>query len=104
MYEETIFKCGIKYSFIIALKDVRRFNVIINLVAYRLPLSAKLARVYNAFHISQLRKYVPCPNHDIVLDIIEVTKNLVYDKCFVYILDYRVKQLHNKSIPLVKIL
>jgi len=71
---------------------------------YRLELPAKLEYVYNVFHISQLQKYVPDLNHVIIAELVEVTKNLVYKERHVQILDYRVKQLQNKSIPLVKVL
>jgi len=60
--------------------------------------------VHNVFHISQLQKYVPDPNHIIEAEPIEITKNLTYEEHLVQILDRRVKQLRSKSIPLVKVL
>ena len=56
------------------------------------------------FYISQLSKNVPDPNHVIITEPIEVVENLMYEERPVQILDCRVKQLRNKSIPLVKVL
>ena len=87
-------------------KAVRRFNMKgklspryidpyeiiekLNPMVYRFDLQAELEHAHNAFHISQLIKYVPDPNYVIIADPVEV--------------DYRVKQLRNKNIPLEKIL
>jgi len=68
----------------------------LNLAAYRLDLPVELGHIDNVFHISQLRKYIPNPDHAIVYDPIEVIRDLVYEECLVQILDHRVKQLHNK--------
>ena len=73
-------------------------------MAYRLDLPAELEHVHNVFHISQLRKYVPNPNHVIISESVEVAENLVYGEHPVQILYYRVKQLQNKSILMVKVL
>jgi len=73
----------------------------LNPVAYRLDLPTEVKHVHNIFHISQLRKYVPDLNHTIIAEPIEVAKNLMYEERRVQILDYSVKQLRNKSIPLV---
>jgi len=73
-------------------------------VAYRLNLPIELGYEHNVFHISQLWKYVPDPNHIIEAKPIEVVKNLAYEEYPAQILDRRVKQLRNKSIPLAKIL
>jgi len=76
----------------------------LNPVAYRLDLSVELEHVHNVFHISQLRKYTPDPNHAIVSEPIEITADLVYEEQPIQILDRRIKQLRNKQIPLVKVL
>ena len=39
-----------------------------------------------------------------MLESIEIAENLVYEKCSVQILDYIVKELHNKSLPLFKVI
>jgi len=102
------------------IKGVRRFNIRgklspryigpyeiiekLNPVAYKLNLPSELEHVHNVFHISQLRKYIPDSHHVILTEPIEVTENLLYEERPVQILDYRVKQLRNKNIPLVKVL
>ena len=53
---------------------------------------------------TQLKKYVPDPHHVIILDLVEVAKNLMYEQCPIQILDYEVKQLCNKNILVVKVL
>ena len=76
----------------------------LNSVAYRLNLPTELEHVHNVSHIFQLRKYVPNPNRIIVTEPVEAAENLMYEEHPVQILDYIVKQLRNKSIPLVKAL
>ena len=73
-------------------------------VAYRLDLPINFEHVNNVFHISQLRKYVPDPDHAIILEALELAENQAYEERPVQILDRRVKYLHNKQIPLVKVL
>jgi len=68
----------------------------LNLVAYHLDLPVELEHVHNVFHISQLRKYIPDPDHTIVTDPIEITEDLVYEEHPIQILDHRIKQLRNK--------
>jgi len=102
-------------------KGVRRFNVKgklsprfvgpydiiekINPVAYRLALPPELQHVHDVFHISQLRKYVYDPAHVIVHEPLNVDADgLTYEELPVRIVDRRVKQLRNKTIPLVKVL
>ena len=64
-------------------------------MAYRLDLPTELKHVHNVFHISQLRKYVPDPQHIIIAEPVEVTENLMYEERPVQILDYRVSfKLH----------
>ena len=65
----------------------------LNPVAYRLDLPAVLKHVHNVFHISPLKKYVPNPNHVIMINPLEVIENLVYKERPVQILNYSVKQL-----------
>jgi len=54
--------------------------------------------------MSQLRKYIPDPDHTLVFEPIEITGDLVYGKRPVQMLDRRIKQLRNKQISLVKVL
>jgi len=72
--------------------------------SYRLSLPAELEYVHNVFHISQLWKYVPDPNYVIEPEPIALAEDLTYEEHPIQILDRWVKQLRNKSIPLVKVL
>ena len=76
----------------------------LNHISYRLDLPIELEYVHNVFHVSQLRKYIPDSDHAIVTELIEVTKDLVYEERPVQILDCTIKQLCNKQIPFVKVL
>ena len=76
----------------------------LNPAAYRLYLPIELEQVHNVFHISQLKKYILDPNHIIIAEPVEIVENLMYEECPIQILEYRVKKLRNKSIPLVKVL
>jgi len=76
----------------------------LNPIAYRPDLPVELEHMHKVFHISQLRKYVPDPDHTIVTKSIKITEDLVYEELPVQILDCRIKQLRNKQIPLIKVL
>jgi len=76
----------------------------LNPVAYHLDMPVELVHVHNVFHISQLRKYIPDPDHTIVSEPIEITEDLEYEERPVEILDRSIKHLRNKQIPLVKVL
>ena len=73
-------------------------------VAYRLDLPEELARVHNVFHISMLRKYIPDPSHVLEAPEIELRDDLSYEEQPVQILGREEKELHNKTISLVKVL
>ena len=76
----------------------------LDIVACRLDLPTELEHVHNVFHISQLRRYVPDPNHIIIAKPVEVAMNIMYEERPIQLLDCKVKQLRNKSIRLVKVL
>ena len=73
-------------------------------VAYELALPPELDGVHNIFHVSQLRKYVYDPSHILSYEPLQVDETLSYEEKPLKILDQRVKELRNKSIPLVKVL
>ena len=73
-------------------------------VAYRLDLSEKPSRVYNVFHISMLRKYIPDPSQVLETPEIELRDDLSYEEQPVQILGREEKELLNKTISLVKVL
>ncbi|XP_070660563.1 uncharacterized protein [Malus domestica] len=73
-------------------------------VAYRLELPPELSRVHDVFHVSMLRHHVSDPSHVIHLQPLEINPDLTYDKELVTILDWKDKELRNKTMHLVKVL
>jgi hypothetical protein len=73
-------------------------------VAYKLELPAKLGKVHDVFHVSQLRKYIGDPNQVLEPEVLEIEPNLTYEERPVRILDRKEKRLRNKVVPLVKVL
>ena len=73
-------------------------------VAYRLELPSELSRVHNVFHVSMLRHYVSDPSHVIPHQPLEINSDLTYDEEPVTILDWKDKELRNKTVRLVKVL
>ena len=58
----------------------------------------------NIFHVSQLQKYIPDPNHIITYPPLYLQEDLSYMEESIQILDHKVKQLRTQAIPLVKVL
>ncbi|KAJ9189065.1 hypothetical protein P3X46_000398 [Hevea brasiliensis] len=73
-------------------------------VAYQLELPPNLSHVHPVFHISMLRKYIPDPSHVLQPDVIELKENLTFEEQPVAIVDYQVRQLRSKQIPMIKVL
>ena len=61
-------------------------------VVYQLQLSNKLSRVYNVFHVSQLRKYIPDPTHVIEQQPLQLREYLTCEKQPMEILDHQKKE------------
>ena len=73
-------------------------------IAYQLALPIEMSRVHDVFHVSMLRKYVADPSHVLTPYQLPIREDLTYIEEPVLVLDQRVQQLHNKTIPLVKVL
>ena len=73
-------------------------------LAYRLALPPELSQIHNVFHISILRRYRSDPYHVLKDSEVEIAKNLTYVEEPVTIADYKIKQLRNWEIPMVKII
>jgi hypothetical protein len=71
-------------------------------IAYMFVLLASM-NVHNVFHVSLLKKYIPDANHVIDWNAIQVEQEGVLQVHPVCILDQKNKQLHNRSIGLVKV-
>ena len=70
----------------------------IGVVAYR------WARVYDVFHVSQIRRYRSDPSHVITPHQFSIEPDLICSERPIKILDRKEKKLRHKSIPLVKVL
>ena len=73
-------------------------------VAYRLDLPEEFSRVYNLFHISMLRKYIPDSSHVLETPEIELRDDLSYEEQPVQILGREENEICNKTVSLVKVL
>ena len=73
-------------------------------VAYKLELPAKMGKVHDVFHVSQLRKYISDPSHILEEEVLEIEPDLTYEERPIRIVDRKEKQLRNKVIPLVRVL
>ncbi|XP_070049479.1 uncharacterized protein [Nicotiana tomentosiformis] len=73
-------------------------------VAYKLALPPELDKIHNVFHVSMLRRYRSDPSHVLPIESIEVNPDLTYGEETFQILARELKELRNKSIPLVKVL
>ena len=73
-------------------------------VAYCLALSPDMLQVHPVFHVSMLRKYISDPSHVLQPQSVEVNDDLTYEEEPVAIVDYQVRQLRSKTIPMVKVL
>ena len=72
-------------------------------LAYRIALPPHLSRLHDVFHVSQLKKYQPDPEHVLEYESLEVQENLTFKVIPEGIIDRQQKNLHNKNIPFVKV-
>nr|KYP32036.1 Retrotransposable element Tf2 [Cajanus cajan] len=73
-------------------------------VAYQIALPLFLSNLHDVFHVSQLRKYIHDPSHVLESKAVQIKENLTFEKQPVSVVDKKVKQLHGKSINLVKVI
>ncbi|XP_011007020.1 PREDICTED: uncharacterized protein LOC105112847, partial [Populus euphratica] len=73
-------------------------------VAYRLALPLYLAKIHDVFHVSLLRKAEVDTSQVLPQIPLEIDENLTLEIKPVKVLDYNVKELRNKKIPIIKIL
>ncbi|KAM2749438.1 hypothetical protein EV2_028332 [Malus domestica] len=73
-------------------------------VAYKLELPPELSKVHDVFHVSMLQHYVSDPSHVIPPQPLEINPDLTYNEEPVTLLDWKDKELRNKTVRLVKVL
>nr|XP_028964698.1 uncharacterized protein LOC114827171 [Malus domestica] len=73
-------------------------------VTYRLELLPELSRVHDVFYVSMLRHYVADHSYVIPPQPLEINSDLTYDEEPMTILDWKDKELRNKTVHLVKVL
>ncbi|KAL0420441.1 UNVERIFIED_CONTAM: hypothetical protein Slati_3067000 [Sesamum latifolium] len=73
-------------------------------VAYKVNLPSNTSRIHDVFHVSHLKKYYPDPSHILQPDTVELEEDLSYQERPIRILDKKIQELHNRRIPLVKVL
>ncbi|XP_031254745.1 uncharacterized protein LOC116112764 [Pistacia vera] len=90
----------------LALRYIGAFEVLENIgkVAYRLALPLSMEQVHNVFHVSLLCKYIYDPSHVLQAEEVNLKEKLIYEVRPVQILERKIKEFRNKSIPLVKVL
>jgi hypothetical protein len=71
-------------------------------VAYMIAFPASMS-VHNVFHVSFLKKYIPDDNHVIDWNVIQLEQEGAFQVHPVHILDWKIKQLWNRAIGLVKV-
>ena len=76
----------------------------IGMVTYRLALPPNLSQMHQVFHISMLRKYILDPSHVLQPQNVELNEDLMFEQEPIAIVDYQVRQLRSKVIPMVKVL
>ncbi|XP_028095884.1 uncharacterized protein LOC114295785 [Camellia sinensis] len=72
-------------------------------IAYRIALPPGMEQMHNIFHVSMLRGYLRDLFHVIDYHRIALDEDMMYEKWPVQIIDRQVKQLRNKTIPMVKV-
>ncbi|XP_028109407.1 uncharacterized protein LOC114308116 [Camellia sinensis] len=72
-------------------------------VAYRVTLPLGMEQVHSVFYVSMLRGYLRDPFHVIDYHWIALDDDMIYKEWPVQIIDRQVKQLRNKTIPMVKV-
>ncbi|GJV04313.1 putative reverse transcriptase domain-containing protein [Tanacetum coccineum] len=72
-------------------------------IAYKLELPQELSRVYNTFHVSNLKKCYSDEPLAVMLEGLHVDDKLHFVKEPVEIMDREVKQLKQSRIPIVKV-
>jgi len=84
---------------------IRPFEILerIRPLTYRPALPLEMKKLYNVYHVSQLRKYISDPSHILNYSQLQIQEDMSYTEEPMQILDRKEKQLRDKMIPIVKI-
>ena len=90
----------------LASRYIRPFEILerIGMVVYRLALPPNMSQVNPLFHVSMLSKYISDSSHMLQPPSVELNEDLTFEEEPVAIVDYQVRQLRSKVIPMVKVL
>jgi len=72
-------------------------------VTYKVALPPSLSAVHPVFHVSMLRKYFGDLSHVLDFSLVQLDKDLTYEKEPVAILARKVRQLRSQSYPSVRV-
>ena len=72
-------------------------------VVYQLVLPQTLSSLYNIFHISMLRKYIPDLSHAVEYEPLHLHKDLTYKEVLISIIDKKDQVLQHRTIPYMKV-
>jgi hypothetical protein len=72
-------------------------------VAFELELPAKLKKVHDVFHVSQLRKCLKAPEDSVTHDDLDLQVDLTYEEKPIKILEENWKRLRNRTIKFFKV-
>ncbi|GJX71808.1 hypothetical protein Tco_0308979 [Tanacetum coccineum] len=75
----------------------------VGVVAYKLELLQELSRVYNTFHVSNLKKCYSDEPLVVPLDGLHIDDKLYFVEELVEIMDRKVKRLKQRCIPIIKV-
>ncbi|VFQ96962.1 unnamed protein product [Cuscuta campestris] len=92
---------NIATALVLALLFLRRSSFFNNC---KLELPPELGRIHNVFHVSMLCRYRSDPTYRLHEGAITLEDSLTYEEEPVQILAREVKELRNKTVPLVKVL
>ena len=73
-------------------------------MAYRLAFLPSLSKLHDVFHMSMLKKYLDDLSYVLSYESLDVDPKLTYEEKSIEILDWKHKVVHNKTVPLVKVL
>ncbi|XP_047263692.1 uncharacterized protein LOC124896208 [Capsicum annuum] len=72
-------------------------------VAYEVELPSELSFVHPIFHVSMLKKHIGDSTVVDPLESVNIQDSLSFDEIPVEILDFQIRRLRNKEVPLVKV-